>query len=209
MPTTASTPNWRISNMSALPGQLWIKGATPGAGALFTLHTDGTPDATLNTAVQHLGATKAGAKVMVKGTIDKISVDEFRSPVISTVGGSEMGISAELAAVNDTNVLTWMLPGIATRSITAATSEQVKIGITAIVYTSAIHIFPLQADQTKYGYFHIYNGLNDTGVAWAISRKEAGFTPISIVGFELTTRAATDTMGCIFKQTGTPIDPWV
>lgn len=208
MVTTASTPNWRIAYMSALPGQFWVKTATPGASANLSVHTDGTPDATLNTVAQHLGGTKAGCKVMVKPTIDKFSIDEFRNPVITTVGGMQMGISAELAAVNDTNVLAWLLNGVATRTVTSNVTEQIKIGITALSYYGGVVLFPLQLDQTKFGWFHIYNGLNDAGVEWAITRKEPGFTPISFVGLELTTRALTDTMGAIVTQNASTTANW-
>ncbi len=208
MVTTASTPNWRIAYMSALPGQFWVKMATPGANALASIHTDGTPDATLNTTAQHLGGTEAGSKVMVKPTFQNFEIDEFRNPVITTIGGMQMGISANLAAVNDTNLLAWLLNGIGTRTVTSNVTEQIKIGITALTYYSCVLIFPLQLDQTKFGIFHVYNGLNNAGVEWDVTRKKAGFTPINLLGFELTTRAVTDTMGAIWTQNATTTANW-
>ena len=113
---SGTAANWRIAAMSDLPGQLWVNLAIPGAGAFLSLHTDGTPDATANPNAQHLGGTKAGAKVMVKPKFAGPSIDEFRGRVLTIVDSLEMGISAELAAVNDTNVLAWMLPGTGTRT---------------------------------------------------------------------------------------------
>jgi hypothetical protein len=200
--------NWRIASMSAYPGQMWVNLAIPAAGAFLTLATDGTPDATANPNAQHIGGTKAGTKLMLKPKFNNFSIDEKTAPVITAVGGNEMGISAELAAVNDTNVLSWMLPGIGTRSVTASTSEQITIGIRSIIYSSIAVIFPLQADPTKFGFFHIYKGLNDSGVEWSVTRTEAGYTPVSIVGYEITTRAAADSTGAFQIQSGTPATAW-
>ena len=55
-------------------------------------------------------------------------------------------------------------------------------------------------DTTKWGVFNIYSALNDSGVEWAQSRKELGFTPANFVGYEITSRAATDTLGNFWKQ---------
>lgn len=203
-----TTDTWRVAYMSALPGKLYRGVAIPSAGAVISLHTDGTPDATANPNAVHLGGTKAGAKVMIKPKYDNFSIDEFRAPVITNVGGVEMAISAELAAVNDTNLLAWALPGVGTRSTTASTSEQIKIGAKDIAYDSVCLIFPLKEDPTKFGWFHIYSGINMEGVSWGITRTEPGFTPINFLGFEVTTRAVGDTVGCVGKQSASPIAAW-
>lgn len=198
--TTASTPTWRTANIAQNAGQIWIKLAIPGAAARLTLHSDGTPDATTNTTAMHLGATKAGSKLMIKSTLDKFHVDEFRAPVVSNISDISMGISAELVGVTSLVMLTEMLPGVATYATTPSSFSEIRIGVKAITYTCAACIFPLIEDTSKFGVFNIYSSLNDTGVEWAQARKDLGFTPISLVGYEITTRAVTDTLGAVWKQ---------
>lgn len=191
--------DWKTAKVAQNAGQLWRDLAIPGAGARLTLATDGTPDATANASTAHLGATKAGSKVMVKSTLNKFFVDEFRGAIITNVDAIEMGISAELVGVTDAQLLAFLLPGVGTRS-TSSGYDQVTIGAKAITYSSCALIFPLIEDTTKFGIFHVYSAVNDPGVEWASSRKELGFTPASLLGYEITTRAVTDTLGNIWKQ---------
>jgi hypothetical protein len=191
--------DWKTAKIAQNAGQLWRGLAIPGAGARLTLFSDGTPDATANPNAKHLGATKAGAKLMVKSSLTKFYVDEFRGATVTNLDAVEMGISAELVGVTDMELLAWLLPGVGTRA-TASGYDEVSIGSKAIVYDSIALIFPLIEDPTKFGVFHIYSGLNDAGVEWAQARKEMGFTPLSIVGYEVTSRAAGDTLGKVWKQ---------
>lgn len=191
--------DWKTAKIAQNPGQLWRGLAIPGAGARLTLAADGTPDATANPSAKHLGATKGGSKLMVKATQTKFYVDEFKGAIVTNIDAVEMGISCELVGVTDMELMAWLLPGVGTRA-TASGYDEVSIGTKAIAYDSVALIFPLIEDTTKYGVFHIYSGLNDTGVEWAQSRKELGFTPASIVAYEVTTRAATDTLGKVWKQ---------
>lgn len=196
--------SWRTTAVAQNAGDLWGQLAIPAASARITLTapasgTGKTPDATENTNAFHYGATKSGAKLMVKPSFDKFSVDEFRGPILTNVGGLEMGISAELVAVTDMDVIKYQLPGVGTYA-TSSGYKQVTIGSLAIVYQCVALIFPLIEDTTKNGVFMIYSALNDAGVEWSQSRKELGFMPISLVGFEVTTRAATDTMGNYWKE---------
>lgn len=192
--------NWRTTALALNAGQLWGSLAIPGAAARLTLHTDGTPDGTANPTAFHYGATKAGSKLMIKSSQTKFSVDEFRGPIVTNIDSIEMGISAELVAVTDMDVVTKLLPGVGTYAMTASTFKEVRVGIKAIVYECVALIFPLIEDTAKFGIFNIYSSLNDTGVEWAQSRKELGFMPVSFVGYEITTRAATDTLGNYWKQ---------
>lgn len=191
--------DWKIAKIAQNAGQLWRGLAIPGAGARLTLHTDGTPDATANPNAKHLGATKAGSKLMVKSNQIKFNVDELRGAVVANIDAVEMGISCELVGVTDMELMAWLLPGVGTRT-TASGYDQVTIGTKAIAYDSVALIFPLIEDTSKFGVFHIYSGINDTGVEWAQARKELGFTPASIVAYEISTRATTDTLGSIWKQ---------
>lgn len=197
MPGTALA--WRTANIAQNAGQLWGNLAIPGAGARVTLHTDGTPESVANPNAFHYGATKAGSKVMVKSSFQKFNVDEFRGPIVTNLEAVEMGIAAELVGVTDLDVIKNLLAGVGSYS-TAAGYKQVTIGQIALVYQSLALVFPLVEDVTKYGIFHLYSSLNDNGVEWAVGRKELGFTPANFLAYEIPSRAATDTLGNIWKQ---------
>lgn len=191
--------DWKTSKIAQNAGQLWRGLAVPGAGARLTLHTDGTPESVANPNAKHLGATRAGSKLMIKSTLQNFNVDEFRAPVVTNLDTVAMGISGELVGVTDMELMAWLLPGVGTRG-TGSGYDQVTVGAKAIAYDSIALIFPLIEDTTDFGVFHIYNGLNDPGVEFAVARKELGFTPFSIVGYEITSRAAADTLGSFWKQ---------
>ena len=192
--------NWRATAIAQNFGQLWGLLAIPGAAARITLFSDGTPDATANPNAFHYGATKEGSKLMVKPTFDKYYVDEFRAPIVTNIGSLDAGISAELVGVTDMDVIKNLLIGVGTYATTASSFKEVRFGSTALTYQSAALIFPLIEDTTKYGIFNLYSALNDAGVEFAVGRKQLGFTPISLVGYEITTRAITDTVGNYWKQ---------
>ncbi len=191
--------SWKTSNVAQNYGWLWRGCAIPGAAARPTLHTDGSPDATANPSALHMGATKAGAKLMIKSNLTKYYVDEFRGPIITNLDTVEMGISAELVGVTDEILMAYLLPGVATRS-TASGYDYMTIGSKAIAYDCVLLTFPLIEDVAKFGWFQLYSAINDTGVEWAQGRKELGFAPVSFVGYETTSRAVADTLGQVGKQ---------
>lgn len=205
MATSATAKNWRTTAQTYNPGNFWGNLAVPGAGARLRLHiADGTPDATANASAFHYGATKGGSKLMIKSTFTDLRVDEFRGPVSTTIDTVEMGISAELIATTDLVMMNKLLPGVGTYATGASSGDdaaytEIRVGVTSLSYQSCALIFALIEDSTKWGVFNLYNALNNAGVEWAATRKEAGFTPISFVGYELTSRAATDTLGCYWK----------
>lgn len=194
-----STLSWKTTNIVQNYGWLWRGCAIPGTGARPTLHTDGTPESVANPAAKHMGATKAGSKVMAKSSNTKYYVDEFRAPIVTNLDTVEMGISAELVGVTDQELLAYLLPGVGTRA-TASGYDYTTIGAKAIAYDCILLVYPLIEDTTKFGWVQLYSALNDVGVEWATGRKELGFTPVSFVGYEVTSRAATDTIGQIGKQ---------
>lgn len=194
-----TAPSWKTTAIAQNAGQLWANLAIPGAGARLTLDADGTPDATANPNAMHLGATKAGARLMIKSSLTNFNVDEFRAPIVTNIEAVQMGISAELVGVTDMDLMEFLLPGVATQA-TGSGYEQIRVGTKALVYSSVALIFPLIEDTTKYGIFHLYRAINDAGVEWAQSRTELGGTPVNFVGYEITTRAATDTVGAYWKQ---------
>lgn len=180
-------------------GQLWANLAIPGANARLTLHTDGTPESVANPTAKHLGMTKEGAKFMVKPSYDEYFADEFAAPIKTNVGTTEASIEAELIQVMDMNLLELLTPGIGTYS-TAAGYMQVQLGSRAIVYTSIALIFPLEADATKFGVFHLYRANNTGGIEIGLGRKQLSGIGISFKGYEITSRAAVDTLGNAWKQ---------
>lgn len=191
---------WKTANIAYNPGKLYRGCAVPGAGARPTLDaTTGTPDSTANPSALHMGGTKGGSKLMVKPSFTRQFIDELRGPFSTGIDQVEMGISAELIGVTDIQLAAYLLPGVATRA-TASGYDYATVGIKAITYDCILLTYPLIEDVTKYGWFQIYNGLNEAGVEWAITRKEPGFTPVSFVGYEISTRAAADTTGQFGKQ---------
>lgn len=194
-----TAPNWRVAAVAQNPGQLWADLAIPGAGARLTLDADGTPDATANPNAMHLGATREGAKLMIKSSFTNYEADEFTSPIITNLEKVDMGIAAELLGVTDMELVEFLLPGVGT-SASAAGYEQIKVGRKAITYSSLALIFPRNDDPTRFAVFHIYRGLNDAGIEWAQGRKVMGGIPVNFVGYEITTRAQNDTVGSYWKQ---------
>jgi len=196
----AGTPtNLRATAIAQNPGNLWGKLAIPGAAARITIFSDNTPDATANPNAFHYGGTKAGSKLSIKSSLIKFSIDEQRAPIVSNIDSVQMSIAAELVAATDMDVITLLLPGVATYATTASTFKENRIGITTITYQSVALIFSLIEDTTKIGVFNIYSALNDPGVEFTVARKELGFMPVSFMGFDIPSRVATDTQGNYWK----------
>ncbi len=191
--------SWKGTALAAKDGQLWGQLATPGASARLTLDTDGTPDATANASAFHYGITKAGAKLSIKVGYIKHKADEFRGPIHTIVDSLDMMIAASLLAVTDLDVVKNVLAGVGTYS-TASGYKQVTVGSLAIAYQSIACIFPLVEDTTKWGIFNIYKSINESGIEWDQGRTALGEMPVVFSGYEVTTRAAADTMGNYWKQ---------
>lgn len=196
----AGTPvSWKTTAIAQNAGQLWGNLAIPASGARLTLDADGTPDATANPNAMHLGATRGGAELQIGSTLTNFNADEFRAPIVTNIDAVAMRISAELLGITDLDLMEFLLPGVGTKS-EAAGYEQITVGRKAIAYSSVALIFPLIEDPTKYGVFHIYRALNDSGVTWRQARTELGGTPCNLVGYEITSRSAADTIGSYWKQ---------
>lgn len=191
--------NWRGTALAQNATQLWGLLAVPSAGGRITLHTDGTPESVANPTAFHYGETRAGAKHSIKPTYAKYYADEFRGPIVTNVDAVEMSIAAELLAVTDMDVVKNLLAGVATYS-TASGYKQNTVGALAIVYQCLASIFPLIEDTAKWGVFNIYSTLNESGIEWEQSRKALGGMPVMFSGYEVTTRAAADTLGNYWKQ---------
>ena len=185
------TDAWKTTNIANNFGRLYRTVAVPGGGARPTMGTVGVLDS--GVAV-HMGATKAGAKLMAKASLQKFYVDEFRAPIVTSVDTVEMGISCELVGVTDMQLAAYLMPGVGSQS-SGSGYNYVTVGSKAIAYDCVVLTYPLIEDTTKTGWFMLYNALNDTGVEWAQGRKELGGTPVSLVGYEVTSRLAADTIG--------------
>lgn len=195
-----STVDWKTTKTLQGAGKLWRGLAIPGAAARLTLFTDGTPDATANPSAKHLGATKAGSKCSSKGSYQKFNVDEIVAPVITNVDTQEMMIAGELVGITDMALATYLMPGVGS-NVTASGYDQVTFGSTGtITYDSFALIAQLIEDTTKYGVFHIYSGVNTSGIEFSVGRKEMSFTPFNIEAYAITSRAATDQYGTWWKQ---------
>lgn len=191
--------NWNTAAIANSKGQLWANLAIPGAGARLTLHTDGTPDSTANPNAVHLGMTREGAKYMVKPTFEDYFADEFRAPIKSQLTQIEAAITAELLQVHDSDLLALLSNGFGTRT-TGTGYEQITFGEIAMVYTSIALIFPLEADPTKFGVFHLYKARNEGGIETELGRRKLSGVPINFKGLDITSRAAADTIGSFWKQ---------
>lgn len=179
--------------------QLWASLAVPSAGARLTLDTDGTPDGTANPSAIHLGHTKEGAKVTIVSAITKHYVDELAEPIKATVETTDMMIEGSFVQLLDEDVLKKITPGFGTYA-TGSGYKEFAIGRVALAYTSLAMIFPTPADTTKFAVVHIYNALNEGGLGFNISRKGMSDSPFKFVGYGLSSRAATDTIGKYWWQ---------
>lgn len=190
----AVSDSWKTSNVAQNHGRLYRSVPVPSAGARPSVGTTTVGVLEVAASEVHMGATKAGAKLMAKSSLTKHYVDEFRAPIVTSIDTVEMGISAELVGVTDMQLAAYLLPGVGTRA-TGSGYDYVTVGSKAIAYDCCVLTYALIEDTTKSGWFMLYNCLNDTGVEWAQSRKELGATPVSLVGYELTSRATADTLG--------------
>lgn len=195
-----TTLAWKTDKVLLGAGQIFAKVAIPGAAARMTLDaTTLTPDSTANPSAVHLGATQEGAVALVKSQWEEYYVDEFAAPIQTNITQIEASLSGAFVGVTDMDLLEIMTPGMGTK-VTGAQYEQITFGRRAVVYISIAIIAPLIEDTTKVGVFQLYKALNTTGIEFPIGRKKLAFTPFTFKGYEITTRAAADTLASVWKQ---------
>jgi hypothetical protein len=180
-------------------GQLWAGLAVPAAGARLTLHTDGTPESVANPNAIHLGHTKDGVKVTITNALTKHYVDEEAAPVKTTVEAVEMMLEGSFHQVLDEDILKKLTAGFGTYS-TASGYKQFTIGRKILTYDSIALIYPTPADPTKFVVVHMYNGINEGGLGYSVSRKTFAETPFKFVAYALTSRASADSIGNHWEQ---------
>jgi hypothetical protein len=195
-----TTLSWKTTNIILGAGKLFANVAIPAAAARMTLDaTTKTPDSTANPLAIHLGATQAGTKVMIKSQIEDYFVDEFAASVATNVSQVDASMEGALVGVTDMDLLALLTPGMGTKG-TGSGYDEVTMGQKAIAYTSIALIAPLIEDTTKVIVVQFYKALNTTGIEINFGRKDLAFTPFNFKAYEVTTRAAADTLANIYKE---------
>ena len=203
MPTTTTASNYDVTKIAAGTKVMFYAGlGIPSAGARLTLHTDGTPDATTYTTAVHLGFTDKGCTLTAKGSWQKYYADDFASPIKVALDATEMSIQADLLQVEDFALMTKLTAGMGTYA-TGSGYKELAFGIGTVTYESVAAIWASEADSTKFCVFHIYKALNEGGIdGMNIARKgDKAIVKANFTGFDVTSRAATDTVGKYWMQT--------
>lgn len=204
MPGTAD--NWVTTNIVLGPGKAYANlGGTANtfwdgaANARLLLHTDGTPQSTQNPNAVHLGMTEGGTEFHVKPTATLFSADEFIDPITGRFTANEAMITGTLIQIVDMTVQAIMNP-TATRSDVTGTFGLTFGTPVALPYTSVAVIFPVEGSPTIFNVFHLYKSFNDLGLAAQVTSKKLGTSPFAFRGLAVTTRAAADTVGRLYRQ---------
>lgn len=181
------------------PAHVWLDVAVPGAGARLTLGTDGTPESVANPSAKHLGKLMEGARVSIKPTLEQSFSDETDSPYRTIISAQEMMISGAWLQVFDTVLLQKMMAGMTYAS--GAQYEQITMGgnVTLATFSAAI-IFALAEDPSKFGVVHFYKSYNEAGLEFDVTRKKDASSPFQLRGLSVSTRAAGDQIGSVWKQ---------
>lgn len=193
--------NFNSAQITNSFGWFWIGLAIPAAASRITLFTDGTPDATANPSAKHLGHTTAGWEMTAAAASEEIEVDEQVVSIDTSISKVDVALAANLAQTQDiSGVLQHLVSGFGTYA-TAAGYEQIQLGITTVVFTPSALIFPTKNDPTKFAVYNLYKSRNDSGLANQIKRHGGmGSNPVAFKGYGITSRAATDTVGNLWKQ---------
>lgn len=179
--------------------QIWANLAVPSGGARLTLDADGTPDATANPSAIHLGHTIEGTTLTIASSLTKHFVDELEAPFKASVDATEMMFEGRFAQVMDEDVLKQITAPFGTYA-TGSGYKEFAIGRKTLSYSSIALIWATPMDSTKYAVAHIYNGLNEGGLNFGVTRKGMADTPFKFVAYGLSTRAVTDTVGKYWWQ---------
>jgi hypothetical protein len=199
MPGTSD--NWQSGRIQAGNyGRLYVGLAIPASGAHIKLASDGTPDATENPTAIHVGITEKGSKFTGKPTIQKFYGDEFPFPLKEVITVVDASFTGNWLQVMDIDVLAAMTLGMGTRA-DGPGFQKINIGSpTTVTYQSCALIFPLEADPTLFGIFHLYKAVQTAGFDLDISRKSMASSPFTFEGTGVTSRDVTDQVGYVAKQ---------
>lgn len=180
------------------PGDIWLNVGTPGAGARVTIHTDGTPESVANPSAKHLGMTTEGARLIYSPQVQNFSSDEQTAPIISQIGDEELRIEGTSLQILDSALVTYLVAG--STYGTASGYEQNTVGGKQTLSTfSVLYVAPIFADTTKFLVVSIYKAYNAAGWNTPVSRKSMSGVPFNFFGLSISTRAAGDQLGNIWK----------
>lgn len=184
------------------PGMLFAACAVPGAGARATLHTDGTPDSTANPNAVGLGLTREGATMEIVPSVEAVEADELTAPIKKIQTAVTMRLTVELLQPVDFEILQFIASTWGTYD-TQSGYDEMTVGLAATQTTTSLLLsWPLEADPTKFGVFHIYDADVPGGFSgFQISRKITSGLPITFEGNALTGRASADQVGNFWIQT--------
>lgn len=181
------------------PGDIWLDVAVPGAAARVTLHTDGTPESVANPTAKHLGMTAEGAKLIYSPNLTNFESDEQTAPIITQNIGEELRIEGTMLQVLDSTLVTKLVAGATFGS--AAAYEQNTVGGKQTVATfTVLYVAPIYADPTKFFVVNIYKAYNAAGWQTDVSRKKMAGVPFNFFGLSISSRAAGDQLGNIWKS---------
>ena len=196
--------NFRMTGRVLGPGILWGGLAVPSASSrlsLATVDADGfiTPDATANPNAYALGGTKDGIVLTAKGTRTKFYIDEISGAVDSKLQQTEMSIKANLYGLMDSQISKLLTAGFGTYS-TSTGYIQNTIGFATDTFSGFALIAPQREDPTKVLIFHIYKGINDSGLEFTVNKGSMSDSPVMIDGYAITTRTPSDQLGNFWWQ---------
>lgn len=195
----ATAKNYSTTTLEIGPGDIWLNVGVPGAGARITLASDGTPDSVSNPSCVHLGMTQEGSKCIYTPNLQVFESDELTAPILTQNVGEVLSIEGTMLQVLDTSILSYLVAG-GTRT-TGSGYEQITIGGKQTVATFTIAVIaPVYADVTKFVVYNIYKGYNSAGFNFDISRKKMAAIPFKFEAQSISTRAAGDQAGSIWKS---------
>lgn len=197
MPGTAKT--YSSTNLIIGPGDAWGSLAVPAGGGRITIHTDGTPESVANPTAKHVGLTDQGCKVMYNAEVQTFEADEQTAPILSRILTESMKIEGAFLQGADLDIVDMFVMGSTKTS--GSGYEQIALGgNTAITGMSFALIAPTVADPTKFHVYNIYNAYNETGIEINITRRDITKIPFSMTGLQVSSRAAGDRLGSIWKS---------
>jgi hypothetical protein len=181
------------------PGKIYADLAVPGPGGrLIVDPATLTPDSGQNPDARHLGYTREGTEVSVRPEVTRFFADESAFPILSRVQQEIVAISGEILQVADFDLLEILMPTI-TRSTIPGIDGIHFGGATTLNYTSVAIIAPLEEDATRVWVAHLYKAFNDQGLAARVTRTALAGSPFAFQGEAISTRAAGDQLGVLFK----------